>query len=62
MKSQILIASFVAASTALTTNLNTRATRATGAVTDDEIIETLLRQDAFLLPKNSTYIDIADCF
>jgi hypothetical protein len=62
MKSQILIASFVAASTALTTNLNIRATRATGAVTDDEIIETLLRQDAFLLPKNSTCINMANYF
>lgn len=55
MKSQILLTSILA-STALTASLNTRATRATGVVTEDEIIDTLLRQDAFLLPKNSACI------
>jgi len=52
MKSQILLAGLFGASS-LAATLHPRATRATGAVTEDEIIDTLLRQDAFLLPKSS---------
>lgn len=54
MKSQVLLIGFFGAC-GLAATLNPRAIRATGAVTDDEIVDTLLRQDAFLLPKTSVY-------
>ncbi|KAE9986858.1 hypothetical protein EG328_004577 [Venturia inaequalis] len=52
MKSKVLLASLFGAC-GLAATLNPQAIRATGAVTHDEIVDTLLRQDAFLLPKTS---------
>lgn len=52
MKSHVLLVGLFGAC-GFAATLDPRAVRATGAVTDDEIVDTLLRQDAFLLPKTS---------
>lgn len=52
MKSQVLLVGLFGAC-GFAATLDPRAIRATGAVTDDEIVDTLLRQDAFFLPKTS---------
>ncbi|TLD29730.1 Threonine synthase [Venturia nashicola] len=52
MKLKVLLVGFFGAC-GFAATLDPRAVRATGAVTDDEIVDTLLRRDAFLLPKNS---------